>query len=61
MAEFLAIYCGVTREEILQNRGNVAEKLGFLGRFIHGRNPKDWCKELKMRVGENVDYAEASD
>src|SRR5712664_806041 len=61
MPEFLAIYCGVTREEILQNRGNLAEKLGFLGRLIHGLNPQAWCKELKMRVGENVAYAEASD
>ncbi len=60
MPDFLAIYCRVTREEILQNRGNVAEKLGFLGRLIHGLNPRAWCKELKVRVGETVDYAEAS-
>ncbi len=60
MPDFLVIYCGVTREEILHNRGNVAEKLGFLGRLIHGLNPRAWCKELKVRVGETVDYAEAS-
>jgi len=60
MPDFLAIYCGVTREEILHNRGNVAEKLGFLGRLIHGLNPLAWCKELKVCVGETVDYAEAS-
>jgi len=29
MSDFLAIYSKVTREKILQNRGNVAEKLGF--------------------------------
>jgi hypothetical protein len=61
MSDFLATYCGVTREEILQNRGNLAEKIGFWGRLIHGLNPQAWCEELKMRVGENVDHAEASD
>jgi len=61
MAEFLAIYCGVTREEILQNRGNVAQKLGFMGRLIHGPDSRAWCKELRVRVGETVDCAEVSD
>lgn len=61
MPDFLAIYSGVTREEILQNRGNVAEKLGFLGRLVHGPNPLAWYKELKLRIGETVDSAEVSD
>lgn len=60
MHEFLANYCRVTREEILQNRGNVAEKLRFMGRLIHGPNPRVWCNELKLRIGEVVDYTEAS-
>jgi hypothetical protein len=59
MQEFLANYCRVTREAILQNRRNVAEKLGFLGRLIHGPNPRAWCNELKLRIGEVVDYTEA--
>jgi len=61
MPDFLAIYCRVTREEILQNRGNVAEKLGFLGRLIHSLNPRAWSTELKARLGETLDYAEAYD
>ncbi len=61
MPEFLAGYTTVTREDILQNRSNVAEKLGFLGRIIHGLKPQAWLKELKVRLGEVVDYAEASE
>jgi hypothetical protein len=58
MTEFLALYAMVTREDILQNRSNVAEKLGFLGRIIHGLKPQVWLKELKVRLGEVVDYAD---
>jgi hypothetical protein len=61
MTEFLALYAMVTREGILQNHGNVAEKLGFLGRIIHGLKPPAWLKELKVRLGEVVDYADASE
>jgi hypothetical protein len=61
MAEFLAIYSHVTKDDIRHNRGNVAEGLGFLGRLIHGLNPRAWLKELKARLGEAVDQLEASD
>jgi hypothetical protein len=61
MSEFLAIYTVAARENILQNRSNVAEKLGFLGRIIHGLKPQAWLKELKERLCEVVDYAEASE
>jgi len=61
MTEFLALYAMVTREDILQNRSNVAEKLGFLGRIIHGLKPQAWLKELKARLGEVVEYAESSE
>jgi len=60
MTEFLTIYGSVTREDIRHNRGNVAERLGFLGRLIHGHNPRTWLKEVKVRLGEAVDYAETS-
>jgi len=59
MSEFLAIYGSVTKDDIRHNRGNVAERLGFLGRLIHGSNPRAWLKELKLRLGESLDYAEA--
>jgi hypothetical protein len=38
MSDFLAAYASVTKEDIRQNRDNVAERLGFLGRLIHGTN-----------------------
>src|SRR6266403_1149715 len=60
MTEFLAIYANVTKGDIRHNRGNVSERLGFLGRLIHGHNPRAWLKELKVRLGETLDYTEAS-
>jgi hypothetical protein len=59
MTSFLALYGSVTKDDIRNNRGNVAERLGFLGRLIHGLNPRGWLKELKLRFGEAVDYAAA--
>ncbi len=61
MSEFLAIYSKVTREDILRNRSNVAERLGFLGRLIHGLKPRGWLNELKARLSETADYAKISD
>jgi hypothetical protein len=60
MTEFLAIYRRVTKDDIRHNRGDAAEKLGFLRRLIHGVNARPWLKELKVHLGETVDYAEAS-
>ena len=55
---FLAAYTAATKEAIRQNRANVAERLGFLGRVVHGSNPKIWMRTLKQRLGEAADYAE---
>ena len=52
---FLADYTRITKEDIRQNRDNAAEKLGFLGRVVHGPNPRAWVKELDRRCGEAVD------
>jgi hypothetical protein len=49
MEAFLAAYIRVTKEDIRQNRGNAAEQLGFLGRIVHGANPRAWLKELNSR------------
>jgi curved DNA-binding protein CbpA len=59
MTGFLALYGSVTKDDIRHNRSNVAERLGFLGRLIHGLDPRGWLKELKLRFGEAVDYAAA--
>jgi len=36
---------------------NGADRLGFLGRVIHGVNPGAWLKEMRQRLGEKVDFA----
>jgi len=61
MSEFLVLYASVTKDEIRHNSGNVAERLGFLGRLVHGVKPRLWLKGLKLRLGEAVEYAEAID
>src|ERR1035438_8686593 len=51
---FLALYTKVTKDDIRRNRNNVAERLGFLGRVIHGTKPRAWLKEVRQRVGEGI-------
>ena len=55
ITDFLALYRLTTREDILQNRNNISENLGFLCRLIHGPSPQNWLKELKARFGETID------
>jgi hypothetical protein len=60
MESFLAIYTKATKDDIRRNRANVAERLKFLGRVIHGTNPRAWLKEVRQRIGEKIDYVAAS-
>jgi len=55
---FLAAYVATTKEAIRQNRASVAERLGFLGRVVHGSNPRLWLRSLTARLGEAADYAQ---
>jgi hypothetical protein len=55
LAEFLSIYSRLTKDDIRHNRNNAAERLGFWGRLIHGRNPQVWLKELRTKLGERID------
>jgi hypothetical protein len=57
MDTFLALYTKITKDDIRRNRDNAAEQLGFLGRVIHGTNPRAWLKEVRQRVGEGIDFA----
>ncbi len=59
MDSFLALYTKITKDDIRRNRNNAAERLGFLGRVIHGTNPRAWLKEVRQRVGEAIDFAVA--
>jgi hypothetical protein len=52
---FLAAYVAATKEAIRQNRANVGERLGFLGRVVHGSNPRIWLRSLSARLGEAAD------
>jgi len=56
MERFLAIYRLATRVDIVRNRNNVAENLGFLCRLVHGTSRSHRLKELKARLGEFFDY-----
>jgi len=58
--DFLAVYIRTGKEAIRQNRGNIAERLGFLGRVVHGSNPKIWMRVLKERLGEAADCAQVA-
>ena len=54
---FLVLYSRGTKDDIRRNNNNAAERLGFLGRVIHGSNPRAWLKEVRQRIGERVDFA----
>ncbi len=55
MDSFLASYTKITKDDIRRNRNNAAERLGYLGRVVHGTKPGAWLRELKLRIGESVD------
>ncbi len=50
-------YAATSRQDILGNRHNIAQNLGFLGRIVHGHNTADWLKELEMRIGKPTNDA----
>jgi hypothetical protein len=57
MENFLTMYTRSTKDDIRHNRDNIAERLRFLGRIVHGVNPRVWLTDLRRRAGEKVDYA----
>jgi hypothetical protein len=59
MESFLVLYTQIAKEDIRRNRDNIGERLGFLGRVIHGIDPRAWLKEMRRRLGEKVDFASA--
>ena len=59
METFLTLYTKITKDDIRRNGNNAAERLGFLGRVIHGTNPRAWLQEVRQRVGEGIDLAAA--
>jgi hypothetical protein len=59
MEAFLALYTRVSKEDIRRNRDNVVARLRFLGRIVHGANPRAWAKEIHARLEGPGGYAHA--
>ena len=60
MESFLSLYTRISKDDVRKNRANAAERLGFLGRTIHGSNPSVWLREVGRRIGERSDFAAAA-
>jgi len=54
-------YTRVAKEDVRHNRSNAAERLGFIGRVMHGKNPRTWLRELLAKIGETPNYTDAAD
>jgi|SRR5579875_926782 len=57
---FLATYATVTREDIRRNRGNIAERLGFLSRVGHGTRRETWLDELRVLLEESEKFSQTT-
>ena len=57
---FVRIYVTTTKNDIRKNRDGIAERLRFLGRVMHGTNPRTWLRELKERLGEPADHTDVT-
>ncbi|MGH9353253.1 MAG: hypothetical protein ACRD2G_14020, partial [Terriglobia bacterium] len=57
MEAFLTLYARVTKEDIRRNRDNVAARLGFLGRIVHGANSRAWISELRAKFDKPDGHA----
>jgi hypothetical protein len=53
MDNFLARYTKTTKTNIRRNHENIAERLGLVGRVVHGTNPALWLKEIREYFGKN--------
>jgi hypothetical protein len=50
-------YATTPKDEIRRNRASAAERLGFIGRVMHGRTSRGWLRDLRQKIGEPVDYS----
>jgi hypothetical protein len=51
MEGFLALYIRTSKEDIRANRNNVGERLGFLGRIVHGVKSASVVEGAAQRIG----------
>jgi hypothetical protein len=57
LEQWVRNYSRIPKDDIRRNRMNAAERLGFIGRVMHGRNPRTWLRDLRAKIGEPVDYS----
>jgi hypothetical protein len=57
LEQWIREYARTAKDDIRHNRTNAAERLGFIGRVLHGRNPRAWLRDLRAKIGEPVDYS----
>ena len=57
LEQWIREYAITPKDDIRHNRTNAAERLGFIGRVMHGQNPRAWLRDLRAKVGEPVDYS----
>ncbi len=57
LEQWMRIYSKTSKDAIRRHRLNAAEQLGFVGRVMHGRNPRTWLAEVRAKIGESVDYS----
>jgi hypothetical protein len=57
---FVRVYATTTKDDIRKNRDGIAERLRFLGRVMHGANPRTWLREIKERIGEPVGHTDVT-
>lgn len=57
--EFVRLYSKYSRIEIRSNQGNVAEKLQFVGRIAHHKDRLQWLRDLRTKLGEQIDFVQA--
>lgn len=57
LEQWVCDYAKTPKDDIRRNRANAAERFGFIGRVMHGRNPRTWLRNLRAKIGEQADYA----
>ncbi len=61
LEQWVREYARTPKDNIRRNRENAAERLGFIDRVMHGRNPRTWLRNFREKIGEPVDYAIATE
>lgn len=58
LEEFLATYAKTERDEVRRNRGDVASRLGFIGRVVRSQRKMRWLNDVLKRAGAPVEVDE---